>query len=240
MTAQHTSLDGLRREIDQIDDQIHDLIMHRVEVVRRIGSLKGDDGISLRPAREAMILRRLAARHDGSLPLPVLLRMWRELLSGTTRVQGPFAVAVYAPEDRRGFWDIARDHFGSFTPMTAVNTPVAAVRAVSEGSATVGIVPWPEEEERDPWWRYLLGEDQTTPRIVARLPERVEILFPADDVGHPLGEGRLHHPLRPIPPGIRPLDPPPQATAPAMPSCTLNPSIPDHGPRLSATQSTTV
>ena len=34
-------------------------------------------------------------------------------------MQGPFSVAVYAPPQGPGFWDLARDHYGSHTPMPA-------------------------------------------------------------------------------------------------------------------------
>ncbi|HYG85713.1 MAG TPA: chorismate mutase [Azospirillum sp.] len=171
MPPSKTHLEELRREIDQIDNQIHDLLMRRAQVVERIGTAKGQgERVFLRPGREAVILRRLMARHTGSFPAAAVVRMWREMVSALTRLQGPFAVAVYAPEDKRGFWDVARDHYGSFVPMTAVNTPVAAVRAVSEGTATVGIVPYPTEDAADPWWRFLISEDVRTPRVVARLP----------------------------------------------------------------------
>lgn len=175
MQPSTTALDDLRRDIDQIDDSIHDLLMRRAQIVGQVAAAKGEQpggsgGIYLRPGREAVILRRLVARHSGSLPPAVVARIWRELITAFTRMQGPFAVAVYAPEDRRGFWDVARDHYGSIVPMTAVNTPVAAVRAVSEGTATVGIVPYPAEDDSDPWWRYLLSSDGRTPRVVARLP----------------------------------------------------------------------
>lgn len=172
-SASKSQLDDLRREIDQIDDAIHDLLMRRASVVERIGAAKGKgdaQAIFLRPGREAVILRRLMARHAGPFPVPVVVRMWREMITALTRLQGPFAVAVYAPEDRRGFWDVARDHYGSFVTMTAVNTPVAAIRAVSEGTATVGVVPYPAEDDADAWWRFLVSSDARTPRVVARLP----------------------------------------------------------------------
>ena len=170
MTMPAPILDELRQRIDRIDDAIHDLLLERAEVVKQIGTAKGAGQPMLRPAREAMILRRLAARHRGELPVAILLRMWRELISGLTQLQGRFAVAVCAPEDRRGFWDVARDHFGSLTPMTVVNSPVAAVRAVAEGTAAVGVVPFPAEDDADPWWRFINGDDDKTPHVVARLP----------------------------------------------------------------------
>jgi chorismate mutase len=168
-SAPDASLDDLSREIDGIDDAIHDLLMRRTALVERIAE-GGQAGLPMRPAREATILRRLAARHAGPLPQGALVRMWREMMSAQARLSSPFAVAVHAPEDRRGFWDIARDHFGSSTPMTAVNSPAAALRAVSDGSASVAVVPVPEEEDPDPWWRFLMSADPETPRVVARLP----------------------------------------------------------------------
>ena len=170
MTTPLPSLEDLRTRIDRIDDALHDLLMERAEVVKEIGVLKGAGHPVLRPAREAMILRRLLARHQGDLPAAVVLRMWREMISGLTQLQGRFGVTVYAPEDRRGFWDVARDHFGSQTPMTVVNSPVAAVRAVAEGTAGVGVVPFPAEDDADPWWRFINGDDDRTPHVVARLP----------------------------------------------------------------------
>ncbi len=172
MPSAKPSIEELRREIDGIDDAIHDLLMRRASVVERIGAAKGRERAAafIRPAREAVILRRLMARHTGSFPRPVLVRMWREMIAALTRLQGPFAVAVFSPEDRRGYWDVARDHFGGFVPITPVNSAVAAVRAVSEGSATVGVVPYPQEDDADPWWRFLVNADAHTPRVVARLP----------------------------------------------------------------------
>jgi len=171
MSQEQISIDDLRREIDAIDDGIHDLLMRRAEIAQRIGRVKERERSPVfRPAREAMILRRLVARHSGPLPVQVVVRIWRELLSALTRLQASFAVAVYVPEGRPGYWDAARDHFGGIVPMFPVNSPLAAVRAVSDGSASVGIVPYPAEDEVDPWWRHLMYGDAATPRIIARLP----------------------------------------------------------------------
>ncbi|CAK0780115.1 Chorismate mutase [Azospirillaceae bacterium] len=168
--ADSSHLEALRNEIDRIDDALHDLLMERTLIVEQIGAIKNRDRTLLRPDREALILRRLVARHSGHFPLGVLVRMWREMISGLTRLQGPFAVAVFAPEERRGFWDVARDHFGSGAPMTAVNSTMAVLRAVTEGAAQVGVVPYPADDDTDPWWRFLAGSDSRTPHIVARLP----------------------------------------------------------------------
>ena len=113
MSSPLPTLDTLRREIDEIDDAIHNLLMRRCRLVEQIGRVKANSGPAMKPAREAMILRRLAARHEGDFPIPVLLRMWREMLAGTKLLQGPLAVAVGTQDAGRGLWDMARDHYGS-------------------------------------------------------------------------------------------------------------------------------
>jgi len=124
MASADNPLDDLRRQIDGIDDALHDLLMRRAEIAERIGKLKSDNAggapaVFLRPGREAIVLRRLVARHRGALPKAVLVRLWRELVSALLRLQGPFAVAVQGAGHGPGCWELARDHFGSLTPITA-------------------------------------------------------------------------------------------------------------------------
>lgn len=165
------TLDDLRRQIDEIDDGMHELLMRRAEVVGAIGALKKDDRVpAIRPGREATILRRLMARHGGNFPRPLVVRIWREILSGTIRMQVDFAVAVCAPETAPGLWDLARDHYGSHTPMTAYGTASQVLRAVTEGGASIGVLPMPQDGDVQPWWPQLVSADAQTPRVIARLP----------------------------------------------------------------------
>lgn len=171
MSDPHWSLDGLRRQIDEVDDSLHDLLMRRADLVAAIGALKKGNGTpAIRPGREAAILRRLVARHRGPFPPAQLVRIWREILSGTVAMQMDFAVAVFSPETVPGYWDLARDHYGSHTRMISFGTPIQVVRAVTEGAASVGVLPMPAEAEKDAWWPHLISRDAQTPRVIARLP----------------------------------------------------------------------
>lgn len=167
-----SNLEDLRRRLDQIDDRLHDLLIERAEVVLRVrDSKKQNHNLSpFQPAREAEIIRRLAGRHRGPFPIATLVRMWREMIAATLRLQTEFAVAVFAPPDAPGFWDLARDQYGSHTPMSALGSIGQVLRAVGEGSAALGVLPMPQEGESDPWWRHLLWNEQNAPRVVARLP----------------------------------------------------------------------
>lgn len=164
-------LQELRRRLDDIDDRLQDLLSQRFDVVLQIAAEKRSGSLAPhQPAREAEILRRLVARNRPPLPVGTLVRIWRELLAGTTRLQGGFAVAVYTPPETPGYWDLARDHYGSHTPMLAFQSPHTVIRAVSEGQAAIGVLPVPEDEDPDPWWRHLVSPDEQVPRVIARLP----------------------------------------------------------------------
>ena len=171
MLPTSSDLEELRRCLDEIDDKLHDLLIERAEIVSVVAASKREGNLAaFQPGREAQIIRRLVDRHHGVFPVATLVRMWREMLAATVRLQSPFAVAVFAPIESQGFWDLARDHYGSHTPMSAYRSIGQVIRAVTEGQASVGVLPMPQEEETDPWWRHLLSKDTDAPRVVARLP----------------------------------------------------------------------
>src|SRR3979490_996114 len=83
---------ALRARLDELDDKIHDLLMDRARVVENVA--RSGKAAAFRPGREAAILRRLLARHTGKLPPQTLVRMWREMLAGTTAMQTAVTIAA--------------------------------------------------------------------------------------------------------------------------------------------------
>jgi chorismate mutase-like protein len=171
MSASEDWLKSLRREIDEIDDKLHDLIMARMDTVAKIGKAKNADNQDiLRPAREAAILRRLVERHQGPFAKAGLIRIWRELMSGSLAVQGDFRVAVYVPENGHAGIELARDEYGSATPLIVCRSVGEVIGMVSDGKVAVGVLPLPRIEDKEPWWRNLVATAKAVPKVVARLP----------------------------------------------------------------------
>ncbi|HSS87267.1 MAG TPA: chorismate mutase, partial [Reyranella sp.] len=107
------SLDNLRQEIDVIDRDLHGLIRRRAELVDKIAASKPNGGLTIRPGREAQVLRQRLATHQGAFPAAAVYRMWREMMSSFALMQTPgLRIAVCRPVDQPGYWDLARDHFG--------------------------------------------------------------------------------------------------------------------------------
>ncbi len=209
MNASPDSLEGLRREIDEIDDQIHDLLVRRTAVVGSIaGVKKSAPGAAYRPAREAELVRRLLARHRGPFSRRALVRLWREVLGATTQLQGEFGVAVYRADGATGFWDLARDHYGSETPITAFTSEAQVFAAIAEGKAAVGVLPMPQDAAAEAWWPVLTRADPSMPQVIARLPfvmrgrgrvDAAEALVVACTEPEPTGDDRTLYALEVAP-----------------------------------------
>lgn len=165
----------LRAEIDRLDAMIHRLVMQRAEVVATLAGLGVKRGAPFRPAREAVIIRRLLAAHRGRLPKPALIGMWREMIMGMTLLQAPFAVAVWNPEAGSGHVALAREHFGSAVPLRWMRSTAQVLRAVAAGEAAAGVLPLPQDDPNaegaaDPWWIALMRREGAGLSVVARLP----------------------------------------------------------------------
>jgi chorismate mutase len=165
------SLETLRQQIDKIDGELHGLIRQRASLVGQIAAAKTAGGLAMRPGREAQILRKRLATHDGAFPVAAIYRMWREMISAFALMQTKnLRIAVCRPADQPGAWDVARDHFGCQIPMVAYESPAQVLAEVRASPATIGVVPAPIEADTAAWWPLLASGEPTLPNVVARLP----------------------------------------------------------------------
>ncbi|MBE7635688.1 hypothetical protein GUA87_02440 [Sneathiella sp. P13V-1] len=171
MSKTNKKLEELRAEVDRLDDELLKVLEKRIAIVKDIAAAKEDDGtaIAFRPGREAAVIRRRLAAHSSDLPDAVVARIWREIISAVCRMQKPMSVSITAPEKSVGYWDLARNHFGSATPMTLHKSPTVVLREVSADPTVLGVMPW-KNIERDTWWEHLAQGGEDVPKILAALP----------------------------------------------------------------------
>src|ERR1700681_1189970 len=112
------SLTDLRREIDRIDEAMHELLLERGQIIDTLIAVKKTEetGSAFRPAREADMMRRLVKRHRGTLPLDTAESIWRVIISTFTYVQAPFSVHADLSAGDAMMRDSARFHFGFTVP----------------------------------------------------------------------------------------------------------------------------
>lgn len=165
----------IRQEIDRLDDQIHDLIVARADLVTRLAQSGAKQGIPYRPAREAQILERLLKRHRGPLPAGALLGIWREILSSMRLIQAPMSVAVWSADHASQYLALTQEYFGTGVRVRALQSSALVLAAVETGQMSLGVLPVPgdtaaAEPTGVPWWLRFLRGDAHGLSIVARLP----------------------------------------------------------------------
>jgi chorismate mutase len=165
-----TSLESLRTDIDRIDASIHALLMERGEIIGELIKVKRtqESGAAFRPAREALMMRRLVERHRGILPLDTVESIWRVIIATFTYVQAPYAVHADFSAGDSLVRDSARFHFGFTVPLSPHLGAAAVVAAVAQSKGDLGLVPASNVAGGGAWWAAL--EDEKAPKIIARLP----------------------------------------------------------------------
>jgi len=167
---QTPSLTDLRKEIDRIDEAMHNLLMERGEIIDRLIATKKTQevGSAFRPAREAEMMRRLVKRHKGILPLDTAEGIWRVIISTFTYVQAPFSLHADLSAGDALMRDSARFHFGFTVPFVPHMGASGVVAAVSASKGDLGLVPAVAVAGAGAWWSAL--EFDSAPKIIARLP----------------------------------------------------------------------
>ena len=164
------SLAGLRVEIDRLDEEMHALLMARGDIIDRLIAVKARQGggSAFRPAREAAMMRKIAERHRGLLPLDAAEGIWRIIISTFTFAQAPYAVHVDASGGDAAMRDSARFHFGFTPPYIAHKGAPETIAAVAQSSGDLGLIRLDGDATAGAWWTALSGIE--APKIIARLP----------------------------------------------------------------------
>ena len=166
------SLADLRQEIDRIDEAMHRLLMERGTIIDRLNASKkaSQAGLSsaFRPGREASMMKALAERHEGLLPLDTVESIWRVIIGTFTYVQSNYSVHADVSAGDAPMRDSARFHFGFTVPYITHPSAAAVIEAVASSRGDLGIFRLDQGATSGAWWRTL--DDKRRPKIIARLP----------------------------------------------------------------------
>ncbi|MHC4158543.1 MAG: prephenate dehydratase [Planctomycetota bacterium] len=135
------SLDELRKQINELDNELVKLLNERARIVIEIGKLKKETGGQIyAPDREKEVFTKLAEVNEGPLPDKCLISIWRELMSGSFVLERPLRIGYLGPG-------------GSFSHTAALlkfgqsveYEPLADIKSifeeVSKGHCDLGVVP---------------------------------------------------------------------------------------------------
>ena len=151
------SLDEVRARIDAVDGELLRLLDERaglanaVAAAKRAANPNATAVFGLRPARETQVIRRLLDRPHPGASTSLIVRLWRELMAESLKLQGPFQIAVFGGRDPARMAELARLRFGAGPQMSMVDTAEAAIAAAGRLGG-VGVLPL---EGGAPWAKLL-------------------------------------------------------------------------------------
>ena len=135
------NLDDIRRNIDDIDGKLLDLLSDRAELVHQVGMVKKRDGLQIyAPEREEALLRRLIERNKGRLPEKSIRAIYREIMSAALALEDDLKIAYLGPE---GSWthQAAIKKFGHSVAYTPLHNFSEVFDQVARRRADYGVVP---------------------------------------------------------------------------------------------------
>jgi chorismate mutase/prephenate dehydratase len=138
----NSNIEDLRRQIDQLDQEILNLVNKRVICAIEIGALKDQSGdtVVYRPEREAKILQRLTKLNTGPLRPSQLQTLFREIISIARAAESLPCVAVLGPAGTHSQAAVIK-HFGQEVAPVFADDIEDVFRLVESGEAAQGVVP---------------------------------------------------------------------------------------------------
>ena len=143
----NTSLDPLRKEIDQLDDQLIDILNKRMEIVKHIGELKRTSNTPIyRPEREKSIIDRLYQNHQGHFNKAAIEAIFLEIFAISRNLELPELIAYLGPEGSFTH-QAAESRFGAMSEYLALDSIKSVFEAVDTERARFGVVPFENNQE---------------------------------------------------------------------------------------------
>lgn len=139
-------LDTLRKNIDDIDDQIIKLLNQRMEHVKSIGDLKRiKHEVIYRPEREKAILERLY-QQEGLLTRQAIDAIFLEIFAVSRNLELPEKIAFLGPMGSFTH-QAAESRFGAMSEYLSFGSIRSVFEAVDTGKTRFGVVPIENNQE---------------------------------------------------------------------------------------------
>src|SRR5579862_4033261 len=135
------SLHEIRKQIDEIDEKVLQLLNQRADLVHEVGLIKKKEGSAIyAPEREEQLLRSLAKKNKGRLPEKAIRAIYREIMSASLALEKDLTIAFLGPE---ATWShqAAWLKFGASITYLPQSSVTEVFNVVARGKADYGVVP---------------------------------------------------------------------------------------------------
>ncbi|HOW27070.1 MAG TPA: prephenate dehydratase [Elusimicrobiota bacterium] len=141
MKKKDDRLDGLRQQVDKVDDQLLRLLNERASVAKKIGEIKAKQNEQIYASnRESAILERLAASNPGPLTADSVEDIFYTVINHCRSLQKKLTISYFGPEATFTH-QAAIKHFGKSAEYIPAKSIADVFDDVSKERADYGVVP---------------------------------------------------------------------------------------------------
>lgn len=141
MNNKKETIEELRKEIDNVDDKILELLNQRAILVKKVGEQKKKLKKSFYvPYRETEIIKRLQNKSKGPFPKSAIKPVFREIISACLSLEKPLKVGYLGPPATFTH-EAAIKYFGQGAQYTALRSITEIFDEVYKGRVDMGVVP---------------------------------------------------------------------------------------------------
>lgn len=134
-------LSDLRIAIDRVDTALIELLNQRAAHVVEVGRIKRELGIPIySPHREAEVLAKVQSLNKGPLPPRTIESVYRELMSGSFRLELPLRIGYLGPAGSYSHLAAVK-HFGASVDFEDLRAIAGVFTEVARGHVDYGLVP---------------------------------------------------------------------------------------------------
>lgn len=135
------NLNDLRKEIDQIDEQVLKLLNRRAEIAKEVGQHKARSRSHyFTPEREQTVFKRLVSQNTGPLPPEAVRSIYREIISASRALEKPLKVAYLGPPGTFSH-HAGRLKFGTSSTFEPTESITDIFTQVERGHSDYGVAP---------------------------------------------------------------------------------------------------
>ncbi|MDX1975749.1 MAG: chorismate mutase [Rickettsiales bacterium] len=173
-TTSNSDLAGLRKQIDEIDDKLVQLLSERTRIVQQVGQTKhksAPGACPIRSGREAEMVRRITGKlQNDAFPAAAAAAIWRTIIGASISVESALSLSVFVDStDESSYW-LAREYFGNYLPISRQSQIKRVIGDVMDGKALVGVIPMLKSTDTTHWWTQLTQLGADAPKIFAYIP----------------------------------------------------------------------
>lgn len=164
----------LRDDINKIDDDILKLLENRLEIVKKVKSLKENhnDKFFIKSAREADMIKSLIAKSKNTLPSSLIIDIWRKIITFSNCSEQKVNISLHNPQQTESFKHIIKSYYNDSVPITNHNTASSVITDLASNKSQIAIFQlskYDQEDLADHWW-INIANNVSGIKIFAKIP----------------------------------------------------------------------